>query len=89
MAENIADKYDATGKSSGLMAKVDKTKKADKVEGQPWYANFVGMWYNSDDTSGEEASSVAPIQMEPHESMLARYKLAEKNQHMPLRVVIL
>jgi hypothetical protein len=61
MAENIADKYDATGKSSGLMAKVDKTKKADKVEGQPWYANFVGMWYNSDDTAGKEASSVAAL----------------------------
>ena len=78
MAENIADKYDATGKSSGLMAKVDKTKKADKVEGQPWYARFVGMWYNSDDTSGEEASSVAPIQMEPHESMLARIQTSRK-----------
>jgi hypothetical protein len=83
MAENIADKYDATGKSSGLMAKVDKTKKADKVEGQPWYANFVGMWYNSDDTSGEEASSVAPIQMEPHESMLARIQTSRKPAYAP------
>jgi hypothetical protein len=83
MAENIADKYDATGKSSGLMAKVDKTKKADKVEGQPWYANFVGMWYNSDDTSGEEASSVAAIQMEPHESMLARIQTSRKPAYDP------
>lgn len=77
MAENIADKYDATGKSSGLMAKVDKTKKADSFLGNH-LAGWVGMWYNSDDTSGEEASSVAAIQMEPHESMLARIQTSRK-----------